>query len=282
MSGPDRLVARKLGTLALAAFLAGVIGAGAGEAKYPDLNGQWSRASAGAQWDPTKPGGLRQQAPLTPAYQAMFEANLKALATGNEGYNAHSRCIPAGMPRMMLAYEPIDVIVTPDTTYVRDYFNEFRRIYTDGRAWSAQITPSFNGYSIGHWEDADADGRFSTLVVETRGFKGPRVFDATGIPMHENKQTVIKERIFLDPHNRDLLQDEVTTIDDALTRPWTVTRGYNREHHPLWPEFICGEDNHHIMVGGETYFRSVDGLLMPTRKDQPPPPLRGFGEGATK
>jgi hypothetical protein len=43
-----------------------------------------------------------------------------------------------------------------------------------------------------------------------------------------------------------------------------------------WPEFICSEDNHHIMVGPETYFRSVDGLLMPTRKDQPPPPLRDF------
>src|SRR5580693_8667435 len=102
----------RAGALALAATLSiGLAGAGAQDAaKYPDLNGQWSRASAGAQWDPTKPGGLRQQAPLIPEYQAMFEANLKAIATGNEGYNPHSRCIPAGMPRMMLAYEPVDVL----------------------------------------------------------------------------------------------------------------------------------------------------------------------------
>jgi hypothetical protein len=270
----------RAGAIALAATLCiGIAGALADDtAKYPDLNGQWSRGSPGAQWDPTKPGGLRQQAPLTAEYQAMFEANLKSVAAGGEGYNPHSRCIPAGMPRMMLAYEPVDVFVTPETTYIRDYFNEFRRIYTDGRAWPADMAPSYNGYSIGKWERPDAAGRYDMLVVETRGLKGPRVFDATGIPMHANNKTVIKERIFLDKVNHDLLHDEITTIDDALTRPWTVTRDYKREHNPMWPEFLCAEDNHHIMIGPETYFRSVDGTLMPTRKDQPPPPLRDFDQ----
>jgi hypothetical protein len=266
--------------LVLAAILSlGIAGARADEAaKYPELNGQWSRGTPGAQWDPTKPGGLRQQPPLTAAYQAIFEANLKSVASGGEDYNGHSRCIPAGMPRMMLAYEPMDFILTPETTYIRDYFNEFRRIYTDGRPWPAVTPPSFNGYSIGKWEDQDGDGRYDVLVVETRNLKGPRVFDATGIPMHANNKTVIRERIFLDPANHDLLRDEITTIDDALTRPWTVTRSYKREHNPMWPEFICAEDNHHVMVGPETYFRGVDGTLMPTRKDQPPPDLGLFDQ----
>jgi hypothetical protein len=274
-----------VGATALAlALTIGIVAARADEAaneaaKLPAFSGQWSRASAGAQWDPTKPGGLRQQAPLTAKYQAVFEANLKSLASGNEAYNGHSRCLPAGMPRMMLAYEPIDLIVTSETTYIRDYFNEFRRIFTDGRAFPAEIEPTFNGYSVGKWEDKDADGRYTLLAVETRGFKGPRVFDATGIPLHDDNKTVIQERIFLDAKNPDRLHDEVTTIDDALTRPWTVTRDYNREHDPVWPEFICAEDNHHVMVGPETYFRGVDGTLMPTRKGQPPPPLRGFDSG---
>jgi hypothetical protein len=102
------------------------------------------------------------------------------------------------------------------------------------------------------------------------------VFGASGIPMHADNKTVIKERIFLDHANRDIMHDQITTIDDALTRPWTVTRSYSRERNPLWPEFICAEDNHHVMVGPETYFRSVDGLLMRTRKDQPPPKLTNF------
>jgi hypothetical protein len=268
-----------VGALVLAGAISlTVAGARAGEEpRYPDLNGQWSRGSPGAQWDPSKPGGLRQEAPLIAQYQAMFEANLKATASGQEGYNLHSRCFPAGMPRMMLAYEPIDIIFTPETTYVRDYFNEFRRIYTDGRDWPAVIEPTFNGYSIGKWEQ-NPDGRYDVLVAETRGFKGPRVFDATGIPMHSDNQTVLKERIFLDKANPDRLNDEITAVDHALTRPWTVMRTFNRERNPMFPEFLCAEDNHHIMVGNETYFRSVDGLLMPTRKDQPPPDLRNFDQ----
>jgi hypothetical protein len=62
--------------LAGALAVAGV-GARADEPGYPNLNGQWSRGAQGANWDPSKPGGLRQQAPLTAEYQALFEANLK-------------------------------------------------------------------------------------------------------------------------------------------------------------------------------------------------------------
>jgi len=268
---------RNAGAIALVGALS-LAGARAENAKYPDLNGQWSRAAQGANWDPGKPGGLRQQAPLTPQYQAMLEAAITATATGGEGYNLHSRCISAGMPRTMLAYEPLDFILTPETTYIRDYFNDIRRIYTDGRGWPTSVTPTFNGYSIGEWIDQSGSGHYDTLVVETRFLKGPRVFDASGIPMHEDNQTVFKERIWLDKANPDRLYDEVTTIDHALTRPWTVLRPYDREHDPMFPEFVCAEDNHHVMVGNETYFRSVDGTLMPTRKDQPPPPLRGFDQ----
>jgi hypothetical protein len=183
------------------------------------------------------------------------------------------------MPRMMIAYEPMEVIVTPQTTYVRvDHLADFRRIYTDGRDWPAQIKPTFDGYSIGKWVDQDPDGRYGALAVETRGLRGPRTLDADGLPLHKDNRTIVKERIFLDPGNRDLLHDEITTIDNAFTRPWTVTRDYHREPHPLWPEFLCTEANNHIPIGPQFYFRSGDGELMPAYKDQPPPDLRNFGQ----
>jgi hypothetical protein len=249
------------------------------DASYPRFNAQWSRATGGAQWDPTKRAGLAQQPPLTPEYQAIFEANIAALAAGSEGYNAQAFCVPSGMPRMMIAYEPMEIIVTPEITYVRiDHLSEFRRIYTDGRGWPEEIARSFDGYSIGKWEDEDGDGRYDALAVETRNLKGPRNFDANGIPLHTDNRTIIKERLFLDKVNADVLYDEITTIDNALTRPWTVTRSYRRVAKPVWLEYVCTEDNHHIVIGDESYFLSSDGYLMPTRKDQPPPDLRHFGQ----
>jgi hypothetical protein len=36
------------------------------------------------------------------------------------------------------------------------------------------------------------------------------------------------------------------------------------------------EDNHHVVIGKESYFLSADGYLMPTRKGQPAPDLKYF------
>ena len=47
--------------------------------------------------------------------------------------------------------------------------------------------------------------------------------------MHKDNQTVVRERIFVDKANPDTLRDEITTVDHALTRPWTVMRSYQRE-----------------------------------------------------
>jgi hypothetical protein len=245
-------------------------------ATYPDLRGAWERPGA-AQWDPTKPGGLKQQAPLTPQFQAVFEANLAEAAAGGQEYNPQVKCLPSGMPRVMIAYEPLELLVTPEVTYIRfDQLGENRRIYTDGRGWPQTITPSFEGYSIGKWVDPDANGRYGALEVETRGLKGPRDLDASGLPLHPDNQTIIKERFFLDAANPNRLHDQITTIDHAYTRPWTVTRDYNRMAHPVWVETNCGAENHYVSLKGETYFVSVDGYLMPTKKDQPLPELKNF------
>jgi hypothetical protein len=247
------------------------------ETKYPELRGQWIRAHQRSQWDPSKPRGLGQQAPLTPEYRAIFEANLAALRATT--VDPQLRCLPAGTPRMMIAYEPLEIIVTSDMVYIRtDHLSETRRIHTDGRNWPSKVAPSMWGYSIGRWIDQDGDGRYDLLEVETRHFNGPRYLDADGLPLHQNNRTIVKERIFLDKANNDLLHAEITTIDDAFTRPWTVMRDYNRERNPVWPEYLCAEANNHIIIGKERYFRSADGHLMPLRKDQPPPDLRNFGK----
>jgi hypothetical protein len=247
------------------------------ETKYPDWSGQWMRPpGVGFQWDSTKPPGLAQQAPLTPEYQAVLEASLADQATGGQGGDNLVTCRTNGMPRMMSVAWPIEFVVLPNITYVN--FHPFlpRRIYTDGREWPVEIEPSFAGYSIGKWLDTDGDGRFDTLEVETRNFKGPRTFEPSGIPLHDDNESIIRERIYLDKADPDIMHNDITTIDHALTRPWTVNKRYRRERNVIWFEDNCTENNRHIIVGTEAYFLSADGYLMPTRKDQAPPDLRYF------
>jgi hypothetical protein len=262
--------------LALALALA-TSAARADESKYPDWRGQWLRAS-GVQWDPSKPPARGQQAPLTAEYQAIYDKALKEQQTvGGQDYNPQIRCIPSGMPRAMIAYEPLEILVTPEVTYLRDgVMGEFRRIHTDGREWPRALAPAYIGNSIGRWLDTNADGRLDTLEVETRGFKGPRIIDNTGIPLHFDEQTVIKERISLDKANADLLHDEVTLIDHAFTRPWTVTRNFRRDRNAAWIQYLCQENNNYLILRGESYFITQDGALMPMSKDQAPPDLRNF------
>jgi hypothetical protein len=141
------------------------------EAKYPDWKGQWVRADSAeaAPWDARKPRGLGQQPPLTPEYQAIFEANLKHLAAGAKSSDPTARCIPAAMPRVMMAIHPMEIVIMPDTTYLMiETSSTLRRIFTDGRAWPKEREPSYAGFSIGQWEDTDRDSRFDTLAIETR------------------------------------------------------------------------------------------------------------------
>ena len=269
-----------IGAVALTAALAVTLSSAAAfdESKYPDWSGQWKRTrGVGVVWDETKPPGLGQQAPLTPEYQATLEASIADQAAGGQGGDSRVTCISNGMPRLMTVVRPIEFFVLPKITLVVYENNLPRRIYTDGRDFSARDNlPSYAGYSIGKWTDEDGDGRYDTLAVETRNFKGPRNYEQSGIPLHEDNQSVIKERLYLDKANNDILKNEITVIDNALTRPWTVVKRYRRERNVAWYEDLCTENNNHVVIGKENYFLSGDGYLMPAKKDQPPPDLRYF------
>ena len=257
------------------------------ESKYPDVRGEWRRIAVpsgkyfGVQFDPRKPAGPGQEAPLTPEYQKIFEANLADQALGGQAGDPTYRCLSPGMPRIMAPYGAMEIVITPATTYILiDHINDNRRIYTDGRDFPLNMAddPQFNGYSIGRWLDEDGDGRYDTLIIETRGLKGPRTFEMTGIPLHEDNQTIVKERIYLDKTDPNILHNEITTIDNALTGPWTVVKKARRstEAAPSWITEACPEENSLVRIGKDAYFLSSDGYLMPTKKDQPPPDARYF------
>ena len=165
---------RSIGAIALfAALFITVADSQAWDDKlYPDLGGQWRAIGGPGRFDISKPPGKGQQAPLTPEYQAIFEAD--AHEGGQSEFNKTYRCWSPGMPRVTNFYGEIEFVVTPKTTHIlADHVYDNRRIFTDGRPWPKEITPTLLGFSIGKWVDTDGDGRYDVLEVETRGFFQP-------------------------------------------------------------------------------------------------------------
>jgi len=245
------------------------------ESKYPDLKGQWDRVGV-PNWTPAG------TPPFTPEYQAVFEANRADMKNGGAGGVPSQYCFPQGMPMMMNLYDPMEIVVTLDVTYILiSHVNDsYRRVYTDGRGWPAEdeFVPTYAGYSIGKWIDEDGDGKFDALEIETRHLLSARVYDASGLPFHADGKTVVKERLYLDKADKDTLYDEITVTDHALTRPWTTTKKYVRkpDKQPVWREAVCPENNPHVVIADEPYMLSADGFLMPAKKDQAPPDLKYF------
>lgn len=262
--------------LAIAVAAAPALGA---DMKYPDWEGNWHNPQAAhkdSPWDPTKPMGLGQQAPLTEDGMHILEASLKAQSLGGRGNNHRAICLLDGMPRMMSLETPMEIIISPKQTSLIFQRGLPRRVYTDGRDWP-NMAPSFQGISLGKWIDEDKDGTYDVLEVETRNFKGPRAFEASGLPLSEDGETVVKERFYSDKQNKNILHNEITTTDSALTKPWTVVKSYTRdkERKIRWDEENCQKSTN-VVIGEEEYKVDANGNLAPSRPGQPPPDLTYF------
>jgi hypothetical protein len=270
-----------LSTLALAAALT-LVGARAqeemGGKRYPDWRGQWDTLTPrlpGQQlrFDPAKPFGKGQDAPLTDEYKKIYEDNLAELAKGGQGlFLYHASCLPGGMPGIMSAGQ-FEFIVTPDTTYVIQDDSDIRRIFTDGRPWPENTQPTYSGISIGRWIDEAGTGAFDVLEVE-----GPRTYDASGLPLAFDNESTFKERFFSDKKDGSILHDVITVFDHALTRPWTADKTFRRAKakYPVWDRGTCLEGTTYVTIGKEYYMVTADGYLMPTMKGQKPPDPKFF------
>jgi hypothetical protein len=124
----------------------------------------------------------------------------------------------------------------------------------------------------------DGHGSYHTPEEESRAFKGPRAYDASGLPLARDNQSVIKERFHLDKADRNTIYDDITVYDHALTRPFSLTRKAvrNPNPRPIWRTETCPADNTWVRIGNAAYYMSADGNLMPTKKGQAPPDLKYF------
>jgi len=122
-----------------------------------------------------------------------------------------------------------------------EYMAQYRQIFLDGRPLPKDPSPSFKGYSVGHWE-GDA------LVVETSGYKDGLWLDLKGDPLTEEGRTI--ERIRRPNYGR--LEVQVTVNDPkAYTKPWSAMRYMKIALDTELIEDICNENNKNLphMVG---------------------------------
>jgi len=108
-----------------------------------------------------------------------------------------------------------------------------RRVYMDGRGHPANLTPTWNGHSIGRY---DGD----TLVIDTVGIKDKVWLDIQGHP-HTDAVRVTERIRRVQPER---LEIEVT-IDDPQTykKPWKMklVKGRQAPGPRIWDEAECEE-----------------------------------------
>src|SRR3974390_3279344 len=111
----------------------------------PDWSGIWTYDGASAM------GG--EQPSLTPAGAAQLKALLGAEAKNQEPATESANCVPPGMPMIMFQPYDVEFLFTPGrVTIIQEAYMQVRRVFTDGRGHPADLDPTFNGHSIGHWE----------------------------------------------------------------------------------------------------------------------------------
>lgn len=125
----------------------------------------------------------------------------------------HVRCLPSNLPRLYTLPHLQRVVQTPKLLVMLNEFNaSYRQVYIDARKLPQDPEPSWNGYSVGHWEK-------DTLVIETTGFRDDLWLDMRGNPL--TSAAKLTERVRRPKFGT--LEIELT-VDDAkaYTKPWTV------------------------------------------------------------
>lgn len=226
--------------LGLAVLCLAVAGYGmAQDAAAPGIDGKWF--SYPGRVDPLQDLPLPAPAPVPePPLKAEFieawraeRAMLdEAAARGEPIATGYTHCLPDGMPTMMQAMFPMEVLESNgQVTIIQEAYSQVRRIYlNETQIPYDEAEPRFWGHSVGRWEG-------DTLVVDTVGIKDYVQF--MSVP-HSN-QMHIHERIrLLTP---DIMENSITVTDpEYLTGPWQWTWMYARNPDYKLFEYVC-EDN---------------------------------------
>jgi len=141
-------------------------------------------------------------------------------------------CLPEGPRFNHFLALPNKIVQTPTLMMVMSENLTYRQIFLDGRALPEVVTPSFMGYSVGHWEG-------DTLVVETIGYNDTTKLDFAGHPHTEDLRLIERYRRLDFGH----MEIQETFSDPAVySRPLTVTVKATLVPDTELLEYVCAQN----------------------------------------
>jgi hypothetical protein len=192
----------------------------------PDLSGVWVSVSPQKAVAPNFAGAPGSAGPpfmnvenfltadssmvMLPAAEALYREHGRLLGAGRPS----ERCLPHSIPdAMLIPGQPFKIAQTPGLTLILfEEFNHYRQVFTDGRPFPDDFTPSWLGSSIGRWEG-------DTFIVETAGFNDQTWLDDSGHPHSDVLRTIERFRRI----NAGSMELLITFNDSkAYARPWTI------------------------------------------------------------
>jgi hypothetical protein len=200
----------------------------------PDFSGLWrigvSRGYGASLTTDLAPGDIQ------PWAQALSRQRLEEFGRDDPETIG---CLPGG-PRHITAGGLRKIVQTPGLIAMVFEDLNYRQIYMDDRKLPLDPSPTWMGYSVGHW---DGD----TLVVESAGFNDRSWLDFAGHPHTESLR--MTERL----RRRDFGHiDLEVTLDDpkAYNKPWTVPAAGTLAPDTDLIETVCAEnerDRQHLV-----------------------------------
>ena len=178
-------------------------------------------------------GNLGRNLPEGLPYQPHAAKLAKERRADDSRDDPHVRCLPDNPPRAWTLPHLTKIMQTPKQLALLYEVNAmYRQIFTDGRPFPEDPTPTWNGYSVGAWED-------DALVVRTQGVRDDLWIDTGGSPMSDIAK--MTERITRP--NYGTLNIELT-IDDPknYTKPFTVSLSQHLELDTELVDEFCLEN----------------------------------------
>ncbi len=155
-------------------------------------------------------------------------------------YRAQSRCYPGGIPDQLLFLEPLYFIQTKEKVVMLWQRNTFARHIRIGGAHPVNLTPSWFGDSVGHYENGD------TLVIDTVGLSTKNSYIDSFRTPHTEKLHVV-ERFTIAPDKKSMTAIVTVEDPDTFNGPLTLKQVWRRSETEI-TESVCAAD------GGVEYF----------------------------